>query len=194
MEMLPAFALGLGFVAQFGLSAVREFKPAWPKYATGLLFALIALNAWRMIQARPLVYVEGTKNLQSRRQYELDIPPVLRSLLATRPGGVVLMDTSVYPELVSLTGIPLRQTINESDLEIYREALRAPAAHAAIVLAFDGDEIDRAIKACPAGLIPVRRFTLAGQPSGTMYISGTPAAIDLTRKGGAVVASGKETR
>jgi hypothetical protein len=104
------------------------------------------------------------------------------------------MDTSVYPELVSLTGIPLRQTINESDLEIYQEALRAPAAHAAIVLAFDGDEIDRAIKTCPAGLTPVRRFTLAGQPSGTMYISGTPFATGLLGKPGAVVASGKETR
>lgn len=194
MEMLPAFALGLGFAAQFGLSAVREFKSGWPKYAAGLLFALIALNSWRMMRARPLVYVEGTKNIESRRQYELEIPPLLRSLLATRPGAVVLMDTSVYPELVSLTGIPLRQTINESDLEIYQEALRAPAAHAAIVLAFDGDEIDQAVKAHPAGLTPVRRFTLAGQPSGTMYISGTPTATDLSREPGAVVASGKEAR
>ena len=69
----------------------------------------------------------------------------------SRPGGVLLMDTSVYPEIVAFTGIPLRQTINESDLEIYRDALAAPAAHAALVLAFDGDEIDRAVKAHPEG-------------------------------------------
>jgi hypothetical protein len=91
------------------------------------------------------------------------IPPALRALLAERPGGVVLMETSVYPEIVALTGIPLRQTINESDLEIYRAALAAPAAHAAIVLAFDGDEIDRAVKAHPAGLTALRRFTAPGQ-------------------------------
>jgi hypothetical protein len=72
--------------------------------------------------------------------------------------------------------------------------LEAPAAHAAVVLAFDGDEIDQAVKAHPAGLTPVRRFTLAGQPAGTMYISGTPAAMDLPLKRGAVVASGKEAR
>jgi hypothetical protein len=194
MEMLPAFALGLGFAAQFGLAAVREFKARWVKYAAGLLFALIGLNAGLMMRARPVVYVEGTKNNAARRQYEIEIPPLLRTLTAARPGGVVLMNTSVYPELVSLTGIPLRQTINESDLEIYRQALEAPAAHAAVVLAFDGDEIDQAVKAHPAGLIPVRRFTLAGQPSGTMYISGTSAATDLTGKRGAVVASGKEAR
>ena len=76
----------------------------------------------------------------------------MRSLLAERPGSAILMDTSVYPEIVALTGIPLRQTINESDLGIYRDALSHPAAHAAIVLAFDGDEIDRAVKAHPAGL------------------------------------------
>ena len=44
------------------------------------------------------------------------------------------------------TGIPLRQTINESDKEFYQAALAAPAAHAAVVLAFDGDEIDRAVQ------------------------------------------------
>jgi len=46
LELLPAFALGLGFAAQFVLAAVREFKPVWTRYAAAVLFALIALNAW----------------------------------------------------------------------------------------------------------------------------------------------------
>ena len=86
------------------------------------------------------------------------------------------MDTSVYPEIVAFTGIPLHQTINESDLEIYRAALAAPAAHAAIVLAFDGDEIDRAVKAHPQNLTALRHFSTPGKPSGTLYVSGTPVA------------------
>ena len=69
------------------------------------------------------------------------------------------MDTSTYPEIVSLTGIPLRQTINESDLLIWRTALAAPAAHAAIVVAFDGDAVDRAVKAHPGDLSVAGRFT-----------------------------------
>jgi hypothetical protein len=178
MEMLPALALGLGFAAQIALASVNEFKPReyapqWVRGAAGALFVVVALNAAQMVRERPLTYVEGVKNIEARRAYEIEIPPVLRGLLAERPGAVVLMVTSVYPNLVAFTGIPLRQTINESDLEVYREALRVPAEYAAIVLAFDGDEIDRAVKAHPEGLTAVRRFWTAGQPAGTIYISGT---------------------
>jgi hypothetical protein len=148
-----------------------------------------------MTREHPLVYVEGTKNIQARRPYEIEIPPVLRSLLARRPGGVILMNTSVYPEIVALTGIPLRQTINESDLEIYRAALAEPAAHAAIVLAFDGDEVDRAVHAHPAGLTALRRFAAKGQPSATIYVSDTPfaqqARTSMNKPACAVIASGK---
>jgi hypothetical protein len=126
-----------------------------------------------MICEQPLVYVEGTKNIAARRPLDENIPPVLRKLVAERPGGAVLMNTSVYPELVAFSGIPLRQTINESDQYIYRNALASPATHAAIVLAFDGDEIDSAVKARPGGLTKAGRFAAAGQPSGTIYISDT---------------------
>jgi hypothetical protein len=171
LELLPALALGLGFVAEFAIGAVREFKPQWSKFAATALFALIAANAWALVRSRPLVYVEGTKNKAARLPFDQNIPPVLRELVAERPGGAVLMNTSVHPELVAFTGIPLRQTINESDQAIYRDALAAPASHAAIVLAFDGDEIDRAVKAHPQGLIPVGRYTARGEPSGTIYVS-----------------------
>jgi len=198
MEMLPAFALGLGFAAQFALAVVNEFKPRrvnarWVGYAAGVLFAVLALNAIQMVRERPLVYVEGTKNIASRKAYEIEIPPALRALLVERPQGVVLMDTSVFPELVALTGIPLRQTINEGDMQFYYAALDAPATHAAIVLAFDGDEVDRAVKAHPAGLIAVRRFTAPGQAAGTVYVSGE-AGASLNKPARTVVASGKESR
>jgi hypothetical protein len=175
MELQPALALGLGFAAQFILAAAREFKPRWTAYAAASLFALVALNAAKMLRERPLVYVEGTKNIESRRPYDEQIPPVLRALLNDRPGGAVLMVTSVYPEVIAFTGIPLRQTINESDKEFYSDALAAPAAHAAVVLAFDGDDVARAVKAHPEGLTAVRRFRTPYQPAGTIYVSGTPS-------------------
>jgi hypothetical protein len=171
MELLPALALGMGFAAQLTLAAVREFKPRWTKYAVAALFALLGLNAIQMLRERPLTYVEGTKNIHARRPFEQQIPPALRALLAGHPGSVILMNTSVYPNLVAFTGIPLRQTINESDLSIWHDALAAPAARANFVLAFDGDDVDRAVKAHPAGLQPLRRFTAPGQPSATLYAS-----------------------
>jgi len=181
MEMLPAFALGLGFFANFVLAAVFEFKPR-PRIhpSATLVIALfcgaIAFNTTQMLRERPMVYVEGTKNIQARRPYDLAIPAALRALLSAQPHSVVLMNTSVFPEIVAFTGIPLRQTINESDLEIYRNALAAPATHAALVLAFDGDEIDRAVHAHPAGLTPVRHFSTPGEPAATIYISNNSAS------------------
>ena len=174
MEMLPAFALSLGFVAHCVLAGVREFKPRWVVYAAVLLGSLAVWNAWKVTAEKPLTYIEGTKNIAARRPFEEQIPPLLRSLLASRrPGATVLIKTSVYPNLVAFTGIPLRQTLNEGDGDLYRAALAAPAQHAAIVVAFDGDEIDKAVKAHPEGLTPVGRFSAPGQASGTVYVSDT---------------------
>lgn len=174
LELLPAFALGLGLAAHFVLTGWRALKPEWTRFAAIALFALIGLNDWRVLRERPLVYVEGTKNIDARRPFEQEIPPVLRSLLAERPGGAVLMNTSVYPQLVALTGIPLRQTINESDKEFFSDALAAPAAHAALVLAFDGDDVAGAVRDHPSDLKLVRRFSAPGQASGALYVSDTP--------------------
>jgi hypothetical protein len=174
LELLPAFALGIGGAAHLALSAVRAFRPRWSKAVVGAAFAAIALNALQMVRERPLVFVEGIKNIDARRSYDEAIPAALRSLLAARPGGIILMDTSVYPQIVAFTGIPLRQTINESDKEFYRAALAAPASHAALVLAFDGDEIARAVESHPEGLRKVARFSAPRQPSGTLYVSDTP--------------------
>ena len=174
VEMLPAFALGLGFAASVVMGPAHKFKPGSVRYLSVLLFLLIGLNVGWMLREGPPVYIEGTKNIEARRSYEEEIPAALRELLATRPGGVVLMDTSVYPQIVAFTGIPLSQTINESDKEFYHAALAAPAQHAALVLAFDGDEIDRAVHAHPEGLQEVRRFAAPNQPSAVLYVSVTP--------------------
>jgi hypothetical protein len=171
MELLPALALGLGFTASFLIATIREFKQEWAKYGVAALFAIAILNDARMLREQPLVFIESTKNIDSRRQFENEIPPAMRALLEKRPSGMVLMNTSVYPELVALTGIPLRQTINEGDYVLYQTALAAPAANAYLVLAFDGDEIDRAVHAHPAHLTTVGRFTCDHQAPATLYLS-----------------------
>ncbi len=181
LELLPALAVGLGFAAQFAVSFLRRLQfarphlaqiaPRLPILAFAILFALAGLNFYNMLRQDPVVYVESTKNLDARLPYDEAIPPLLEDMVTTFPGAPVLMDTSTYPEIVSLTGIPLRQTINEGDLLIWRTALAAPAAHAAIVVAFDGDAVDRAVKAHPADLSVAGRFTAKGQPSATVYLS-----------------------
>jgi len=171
MEMLPAIALGLGFATHFILAAAREFKPRLHCYVTAALIVIIVLNAQGLIRRRPLVYVEGTLNYRARASFDQDIPAALRTAFARCPGAAILMNTSVNPELVALSGISLRQTINEADRHIYLDALAAPAAHAALVLAFDGDEIDRAVKAQPEGLRAIARFPSNDEAPGTLYTS-----------------------
>jgi hypothetical protein len=177
MELMPALALGLAFDAQMVFAVVRELKPSAgsgrrQNVMIALLAVLVGFNCVEILRQHPLTYVEGTKNAAARRAYDVAIPPLLRSLLATRPNGVILMNTSLYPELVSRTGIPLRQTLNESDKQYFKAALADPAGHAAIVIAFGHDDVDRAIKAHPQGLTLVRRFTAKGQPPAAIYVSG----------------------
>jgi hypothetical protein len=188
MEMLPAFALSLGFGARVVLGAVHDFKPRWVSVAACVLFTGVGVNQWLVLRNRPLIYEEGVKNVEARRPLLEEIPPLLRKLLASRPRGEILMETSVYPQLVTETGIPLKQTINESDKEFYQAALAAPAAKAAIVVAFDGDEVDRAVKMHPEDLKAVGRFVAPGQPAATVYIS-TLRAPEQTAI--SVIASGK---
>ncbi len=176
MELLPALALGAGFAAHFVVAAAdrwqgRRYAQFLPDIAFAVLFVLAGINAWSLLRHGPIVYAEGVRNLEARLPYDEAIPPFLRELLRTAPRATVLMNTSTYPEIVAFTGIPLRQTINEGDLEIWRTALLAPAACAAIVVAWDGDEVDHAVKAHPEGLAVAGRFTAKGQPSATVYVS-----------------------
>jgi hypothetical protein len=91
MEMLPAFALGVGFAAHFALALVNDFKAReidarWVRSAAGALFALIVVNAALMVREHPLTYVEGIKNIEARRQFEVEIPQALRAELISHPG------------------------------------------------------------------------------------------------------------
>jgi len=196
MELLPGFALCLGFAAQFVTSSIltREQSPNWLRITRSALFALVVWNGVQMLREQPIAYVEGVKNVEAHRGYEQEIPAVLRWLLARRPGATILMNTSIDPQIVALTGIPLRQTINESDLGVYRDALEAPGAHAEVVLAYDGDEIANAVKAHPEGLTEYRRFSARFQPSITLYVSGTLDAWKRTVDPSGVVASLKENQ
>jgi hypothetical protein len=176
LEILPALALGVGFAAQLLAGSLRRVKPlasafVLPKLAFAFFFALAGFNVFALLRSHPIVYVEGTKNAHARQPYDNSIPPALQSLLTLDPHATILMDTSIYPEIVAFTGIPLRQTINEGDLGIYRSALAQPAAHAAIVVAFAGDEIDAAVKAHRADFTLIASFAAKNQPSAAIYAS-----------------------
>jgi hypothetical protein len=179
LELLPALSFFLAFALEGLLTRVRT--PRYRVAAIAILFVLIASNPLVMLRQGPLTYVEAKKNTESRGYYNTVLAQALTRLHTADPGGIVLMDTSTFPSLVPHAGLTYRQTLNESDKEFYHAALAAPAAKADIVLAFTGDEIDKAIHAHPEHLRVYQRFHSPfkgwDQPDATIYITDTfPAA------------------
>ena len=73
------------------------------------------------------------------------------------------MDTSVYPELVALTDIlSCARPSTRAIRSFIAPRCAEPAAHAALVLAFDGDEVDAAGQGASAG--PHRRAPTIAAP------------------------------
>jgi hypothetical protein len=181
MELLPAFALFLGFATQAVLAFLRNRWPRQVWIAVAILFLALTANLAEMLHERPLTYIEGKKNAAARNYYNAVIPAALRQLSALHPGEI-LMDTSTYPSIIPHAGLTYRQTINESDKEFYWAALGAPAAHASIVVAFAGDDIDKAVKAHPDHLHVAATFKSPNkgwdQPDATVYVTDTQAAAD----------------
>ena len=171
MELLPAFALFLGF-AVAALFKSLSTRPQWMKRMVAvLLFVLLTANMSAMLIEQPLTYVEAVKNDDSRRFYNVAIADSLSHLHALDPHAVVLTDTSPFPSIIPHAGLTYRQTLNESDKEYYQEALADPAAHAGIVLAFAGDEVDTAVKAHPEHLRFYQSFHARNQPDATLYVA-----------------------
>jgi putative Mg2+ transporter-C (MgtC) family protein len=112
------------------------------------------------------------------------------------------MNTSMYPSFIPNAGLTYRQTINESDKQFYWAALDSPAAHASIVLAFAGDDIDKAVQAHPEHLRVYQRFHSPNQgwdqADATLYVTDTFPGVDnhsaLNSRPRPVIASGRGSK
>ena len=177
MEMLPAFAFFFSFALDAGLAWTKTHKSNYLRIVIAVTVALLAANVAEMLREGPLTYVEARKNTDARSYYNVAIAAVLKQLHERDPNGIVLMDTSTFPSIVPNAGLTYRQTINESDKEFYWAALGDPAGHAAIVMAFAGDDIDKAVKAHPEHLRLYQRFHSRSkgwdQLDATIYVTDT---------------------
>ena len=177
MEMLPAFAFFFGFAVQAGLSWIDRNRPQLRRMAIVGLVVLLVANFAEMLREKPLTYEEAKKNSEARGYYNAVLSEALGKLHALDPKGVVLMDTSTFPSVIPHAGLTYSQTINESDKQFYWAALADPAAHADIVLAYAGNDIDKAAKAHPEHLRVYQRFRSPAhgwdQLDATLYVTDT---------------------
>jgi hypothetical protein len=126
--------------------------------------------------APPLVLKEALVNSSTRVPFERNLALVLEDL---PPGALILMQQSDHIGALQDAGIPLRQTINESDYDSWHAALQSPADHAAFVVAMAGDAVSKAVEQHPEGLQELTILCSTGQPCARIYQSehyGTGAA------------------
>ena len=118
--------------------------------------------------APPLVLKEALVNSTTRVPFEQNLALVLEDL---PPGAAILMQESDHIGALEDAGIPLRQTINESDYDSWHAALQAPAEHAAYVVALEGDSVAKAVEEHPEGLQELTILCGTGQPCARVYQS-----------------------
>jgi hypothetical protein len=116
----------------------------------------------------PLVLKEGLVNAATRVPFERNLALVLEEF---PPGSPILMQESDHIGALQDAGIPLRQTLNESDYDSWHTALDDPAGHAEYVVALAGDAVSKAVAAHPGGLDELTILCSTGQPCARIYQS-----------------------
>jgi len=168
MEMLPAFAVFMFLLVNWAERRWSESYPLAVRLAQPIALLLIVLNAAGMIYRLPLVLKEAVANSTTRIAFESSLARELKSF----PAGVpILMYNSDHVGALQGAGIPLRQTLNESDYDSWKAALAAPADHAAYVVAIAGDQVSAAVAAHPQDLTELTILCTTGQPCARIYRS-----------------------
>jgi len=120
------------------------------------------------IYSPPLVLKEALVNASTRVPFERNLALVLEDL----PTGVpILMAESDHIGALQDAGMPLKQTINETDYDSWHAALEDPAGKAAYVIAMEGDPVAKAVAEHPDGLQELSITCTTGQPCARIYQS-----------------------
>jgi hypothetical protein len=168
MEMLPIFALSLGFLVAWLLARAER---RWPRNAQLILLAsmvLIMVDARALIHTTPLVLREAIANSRTRIPFEAAYARALEQL---PPQGPILVWTSDHIGAFERAGIPLRRTINETDYYQWKAALARPAQSAQWVISAGHDAVAQSVAAHPKGLTLVNIVCSTGQPCVRFYRS-----------------------
>ena len=168
MEMLPALAV-FGFLAvQWVERWLRGRQPLAGRLLQPVVLMLIVLNTIAMMYGVPLVLKEAEANSTTRVAFEKALAQILDGF---PPGSPILMYNSNFVGALQDAGIPLRQTVNEEDRDSWQAALKAPAEHAAFVVAIAGDAVSKAVAEHPEGLTEMTILCTTGQPCARVYQS-----------------------
>ena len=168
MEMLPAFALALAFLAEWTSQRIEKRWAELQAWAIAVVAILIVANAYVLMRATPFVLQEIIANSRTRVPFEA---AYARGLETLPYGSTILAYISDHPGAYQRAGIPLRNVIGESDYYRWQPALRDPAGSADYVITTDDDPVAKAVAAHPGGLTLIDIVCSTGQPCVRIYHS-----------------------
>jgi hypothetical protein len=168
MEMLPAFAIFAVVALSWAQGRWIESHPVGIRLLQPVMLLLVAANVIAMMYRVPLVLKEAMANSTTRIAFERAVADELKTL---PPGAPILMYNSDHVGALQQAGIPLKQTLSETDYDSWKAALAAPAAHAAYVVAIAGDPVSDAVKTHPEGLTELVVLCTSGQSCARVYKS-----------------------
>jgi hypothetical protein len=168
MEMLPALAVFAVLAVVWVQGRWSVTQPLKARLLHPVVLSLVAINTVAMMYRVPLVLKEGMVNSTTRVAFEMALA---HELNAFPVGSPILMYNSDHVGALQDAGIPLRQTLNEGDYDSWQAALRAPADHAAYVVAIAGDAVSKAVAEHPEGLTELTVLCTTGQPCARIYQS-----------------------
>jgi hypothetical protein len=116
----------------------------------------------------PISLQEAQVNAVTRDRFERALADRLRELPT---GSRILIYTGEYVGALQKAGIPLRQTVNEANYDLWQIALNEPAKRADYVVAVDHDPVALAVSQHPQGLEEIGKVKTEGKPPATIYRS-----------------------
>jgi hypothetical protein len=173
LQLLPAFAAAVGILA-YAAARSKRWSKKWRRSALLGLFAIVVVSYGLIWRAGPVCYEEAVINMHSRVTLERQVAGWLHALPAN---STLLMDLGGHPGAVEQAGIPLKRTINEGNHRVWMQpadaeglwerALANPAELADYALAFDGDDVWRAMQG--RGFKELVVIRVAGQAQAVLY-------------------------
>jgi hypothetical protein len=162
LQMLPAAAVFVGLAYEF-LS--RFIAARWSAALIVVLAVVSYASVWRK---GPVCLREARVNGQSRMFFD---EAVARELEKLPSGASLMMYCGGHPGALQDAGIPFRRVLNEGNHPQWTLGLGDPADAADFIIAFEGDDVARAVRLFPKRLRTVVIVGTPGQPRASIYQS-----------------------
>jgi len=137
----------------------------WWKTITTVVLLFVAVTYRGSWRTDPICLREAIVNSRTREQMESKLAEALAQI---PPEATILMYTGEHVGALQRAGVPLKQTINENNYYAWRAALSTPARLAEYAIAFDDDEVAKAVHKS-ASFQPEQTIEVEGQKTAVIY-------------------------